>query len=268
MASVKLTQPLRDSYEALFNSCTIRPERSAAVEKRLAILRDNRDRYQAVEQELGVPWPFVAVVHSMESDCNFNCHLHNGDPLKARTKQVPAGRPKKGNPPFGWAASAADALTLHGLGAGTDWSLAGTLYELERFNGFGYRLFHKHVLSPYLWSFSNHYASGKYTSDGKWSDTEVSKQCGAAVMLRRLAELGEIEFRDQPAPAPGSPPLVVAFSMSRPAAPAEAARAEELQRWLNTFPGIFVKVDGAPGKRTSDAYRQVTGAFLPGDPRG
>jgi hypothetical protein len=44
-------------------------------------------------------------------------------------------------------------------------------------------------------------------------------------------------------------------------------RVEDLQRWLNTFPGIFVKVDGVPGDRTSDAYRQVTGSFLPGDPR-
>jgi hypothetical protein len=36
---------------------------------------------------------------------------------------------------------------------------------------------------------------------------------------------------------------------------------------LNTFPGIFVKVDGVPGERTSDAFRKVTGHFLFGDPR-
>ena len=46
-----------------------------------------------------------------------------------------------------------------------------------------------------------------------------------------------------------------------------AARAKELQRWLNTFPGIFVKIDGVPGPRTSEAYRKVTGSYLPGDPR-
>jgi len=41
----------------------------------------------------------------------------------------------------------------------------------------------------------------------------------------------------------------------------------ELQRWLNTFPGIFSKVDGVPGGRKVNAYRQVTGSNLPGDPR-
>jgi lysozyme family protein len=48
---------------------------------------------------------------------------------------------------------------------------------------------------------------------------------------------------------------------------AVVAQAEDLQRWLNTFPGIFVKVDGVPGNRTSDAYKKVTGSYLPGDPR-
>lgn len=34
-----------------------------------------------------------------------------------------------------------------------------------------------------------------------------------------------------------------------------------------THAGIFVLPDGVPGKRTSDAFRAVTGSFLPGDPR-
>jgi hypothetical protein len=36
---------------------------------------------------------------------------------------------------------------------------------------------------------------------------------------------------------------------------------------LNTYPGIFLKVDGITGPKTSDAYRRVTGLYLPGDPR-
>jgi hypothetical protein len=43
--------------------------------------------------------------------------------------------------------------------------------------------------------------------------------------------------------------------------------AEDLQKWLNTFDGIFVKVDGVPGDRTSNAFKKVTGVYLPGDPR-
>ena len=41
--------------------------------------------------------------------------------------------------------------------------------------------------SPYLWSFSNHYARGKYVADGHFSATAVSQQCGAALLLKRLA---------------------------------------------------------------------------------
>ncbi|MEX5684106.1 alpha/beta hydrolase [Pseudomonas silesiensis] len=43
------------------------------------------------------------------------------------------------------------------LGASTDWSLPGTLFQLELFNGVGYRFYHPHVLKPYLWSYYNHY---------------------------------------------------------------------------------------------------------------
>ena len=43
--------------------------------------------------------------------------------------------------------------------------------------------------------------------------------------------------------------------------------AKALQRALNTFAGIFLRVDGVPGPRTSDALRRVTGHFLKGDPR-
>jgi len=172
-----------------------------------------------------------------------------------------------GEPPFAWEESARDALALRDLGGDTDWSLAGTLYQLEGYNGWGYRRFHPHVLSPYLWSFSHHYGSGKYVADGRWSDSAVSRQCGAAVLLRRLAERGTVEFPDQPRPDEDDDILLVDWSEAKSADPLIVKRAEDLQRWLNTFPGIFVKVDGHPGDRTSDAFRRVTGMFLPGDRR-
>jgi hypothetical protein len=203
----------------------------------------------------------------MEASQNFKAHLHNGDPLTARTVQVPAGRPKKGKPPFSWEESAADALAMRGLGVKTDWSLSGMLYQLEGYNGWGYRLHHPHVLTPYLWSFSNHYTSGKYVADGTWSDTAVSKQCGAAVLLRRLAELHQIEFPDQPRPTAESSPLVVSYATTKSSDLADVKQAENLQRWLNGFPGVFVKIDGVPGEKTSIAYKHVTGSYLPGDPR-
>ncbi len=267
MPTVSLTTSLRQEYERLFNSCTIRPDRIAEVQRIVGLITSQRARYAAVADGLEIPWYFVGIVHNMESGLNFALHLHNGDPLSARTVHVPAGRPKQGTPPFQWETSAADALGLMGLNGAADWSLAGILYQFERYNGFGYRLQHPHVLSPYLWSYSVHYKSGKYVADGTWSDTAVSKQCGAAVLLRRLAEMGAASFVDQPPPPPEAPPLVVPYSMKKPADQEHLRRVVELQKWLNTFPGVFVKVDGVPGMRTSEAFRKVTGKFLPGDPR-
>ena len=291
--AIRLTDPLRREYEQLFESCDILPEREAEVERSVDRLLSHRDRYQAVTERRGVPWHFVALVHSMESGSSFRCHLHNGDPLTARTVQVPAGRPKRGTPPFDWEESAADAMALKRLDGDTDWSLSGTLYQLERYNGWGYRMYHSHVLSPYLWSFSAHYTSGRYVADGRWSDSAVSRQCGAAVMLRRLVERGETDLADQPAAtvyadladqpaatlyaevaaepagdADRQRPMVSRHRMRRSRRDAETAKAQRLQRWLTSFPGIFLKADGIPGDRTSQAYRLVTGHYLPGDPRG
>jgi lysozyme family protein len=267
MANVPLTETLHIEYEFLFNSCIIRPEKAAEVERIINNILTNTNSYKNIEDILGIPWSFVAVIHYMEASLDFSCHLHNGDPLTNRTVQVPAGRPKNGKPPFSWIESACDALSMKKLRNETDWSFAGTLYQLERYNGWGYRLYHQHVLSPYLWSFSEHYRSGKYIFDGTWSDTVVSKQCGAAVLLRRMAEIGLFEFSDQPAPQTNTPPLVVNYSEEKPENPIMIKLAEDLQRWLNTFPGIFVKIDGWPGVRTSEAYLKVTGKYLPGDPR-
>lgn len=279
--AIRLTDPLRREYEQLFESCDILPQHQAEVERSVDRLLQHRERYEAVANSRRIPWAFLAVVHHMESGCRFDCHLHNGDPLTARTVKVPAGRPKRGSPPFNWEESAEDVMALKRLSADTDWSLAGTLYQLERYNGWGYRLYHPHVLSPYLWSFSTHYTSGRYVADGRWSDTAVSRQCGAAVMLRRLAERSLVDFKDHPAATlyesittePGEAdqheqgPLVSRHRMRRARREEEAEKARRLQRWLSTFPGIFLRADGIPGDRTSNAYRLVTGHYLPGDPR-
>jgi lysozyme family protein len=266
MPRVALTPVLRREYQDLLDSCSIRPERGVEVDRTVERIVQNRPRYESVSGATGVPWHVIALIHTMETGLRFDRHLHNGDPLTRRTVNVPAGRPRTGEPPFPWEVSAKDALALRRLGPQTDWSVAGTLYELEGYNGWGYRLHHPHVRSPYLWSASTHYTSGKYVADGRWSDTAVSRQCGAAVLLRRMAERDIVTLADAPDRATEDEPLV-SWSREKSSNPAVVRRAEELQKWLNTFPGIFVKVDGHPGNRTSDAFRRVTGGFLPGDPR-
>jgi lysozyme family protein len=193
MSTVSLTEGLRAEYQRLFNTCVIRPEREADVDRWVARIQENRPRYDSVSAATNVPWFFIAFVHCMEASLSFDCHLHNGDPLGAPTVRVPAGRPL-GSGPFTWESSAEDVLRLKRLHKWTDWTLPALLYKLEAYNGFGYRRQDPKINTPYLWSFSNHYSKGKYVRDGKFSPTAVSKQCGSAVLLRRLAETGAVRL--------------------------------------------------------------------------
>ena len=197
MSHVPFTPALSREYATLFTTAAIRPERVALV-SRLAdrIFADAAmARYQEVARATGVPAHVVGILHSLEGGLDFSRHLHNGDPLTARTVHVPKDRPASGTPPFAWAESAIDALTLHRLDAWDDWSVPGTAYVLERYNGFGYRLRRPSVPNPYLWSFTTAYTSGKYVADHVWSDTAVSRQCGGMALLRAMAAAGRLEIQ-------------------------------------------------------------------------
>ena len=260
-----LTPALRQEYEDLFRSCQIRSERASEIESTVNQILSGQSRYQTVAAATRVPWYFIGAIHSMECSCSFREHLHNGDPLTDRTVNVPIGRPKVWNPPSDWESSAKDSLNYEGYTGQSDWSLAAILYRFEAYNGWGYR--GKGVNSPYLWSFSQLYTQGKYVADGIWSDTAVSQQCGAAVLLRRMVERSLVSFPSPLDPEHNIGPYVARYSTTTPTDPAVLSQAIALQHWLNTFPGVFLREDGICGDRTSETYRQVTGSYLPGDPR-
>ena len=50
--------------------------------------------------------------------------------------------------------------------------------------GFGYRS--RDVATPYLWSYSQHYTKGRFVADHVFNPNAVSKQAGAAVLLKAL----------------------------------------------------------------------------------
>lgn len=277
--TVPLTDDLRLQYQNLFTTCVINPARLGSVTSIISRIMPHQARYQSVAGPLGIPWFFVALIHNMEASLNFNCHLHNGDPLTARTVHVPAGRPINGQPPFTWEQSAADALTLEGFAGQADWSLPVILYRLEKYNGFGYRNRMPPIMTPYLWSFSNQYISGKFVADGKFDPTAVSTQCGAAVILFQMRQSGAVSVASVTAPAPNPVPAPApAMTAGQLAAQFDSKvefsstqitdAARSLQQALNNFPGIQLSVDGIAGRHTSDAYKQVTGHFLQGDPQG
>lgn len=178
---------LRADYAGRYTRAHLLPSRTSALDAIAARQLAARARYESVAERLGeTPWYLVAILHELESSGRWTAHLHNGDPLTSRTTHTPAGRPVDGEPPFTWEASAFDALSGRGFAAisAPDWTIARLLWEAERYNGWGYRA--RRVPSPYLWSFTDQYTRGKFTSDGVYDPTAVSAQAGAAAQLLTL----------------------------------------------------------------------------------
>ncbi len=183
----------RSEYENLWSTLEIRSEKMTEIDKHIGRLLLGYARYQVVSLTQGVPWWYIGIVHGLEGGYSFSTHLHNGDPLSARTTHVPAGRPKAGTPPFLWEESAKDAIKTDSAVVGTNWKdPAAIAYAFEAYNGFGYHS--KGIYSPYLWSFSNHYSKGKYVSDGRYDASAVSAQAGAMVILKQAINRGIVSM--------------------------------------------------------------------------
>ena len=187
-----LSDALRAEYARLWALATISPEHRAEVEAEARQLLAGRQRYEGVASSTGVPWYVIGLIHGREASFRFSTHLHNGDPLSARTVHVPAGRPATSQPPFSWAYSAADALTFDHFTAWHDWTLAGMLYKLEGYNGFGPR---KHGRpTSYLWSMTAANVGGKYVADGVWDGTAIDREAGCVAVLKALVEAGQVSL--------------------------------------------------------------------------
>lgn len=188
-------------YKSLFETMVINVKKLPDIDYAMNKIAKNKGRYTAVAEMMGngMPWWFVGLPHVMEKGGSFSHHLHNGDPLTARTVNVPMGRPAVGKPPFTWEASALDALkyVMH-FDAVKDWSLPNCLYLLEKYNGMGYRNLEKrkipfpNINTPYLWSFTNHYVKGKFVKDGVYDPNYVSNQPGCAAIIKRMQDKGII----------------------------------------------------------------------------
>lgn len=194
-------EQLRVEYRRLWKSLKLRPSKIGALDAIAKRILANKSRYVEVSKKTGVPWFLIAGLHYRESNLNFKRHLHEGSPLTGRTRLVPKGHPKEGNPPFTWEESAYDALVnLKGLNKIKDWSIERIIYEIERYNGFGYRM-NNYPLSPYVWNGSTHYARGKYVRDHVYDPKHVDAQMGVVPVLQRLDEMDDgfdLEHANQP----------------------------------------------------------------------
>lgn len=171
-----------------------------------------RARYEAVAEAIhekfggSIPWYFIGIIHQMEGSCNFKTHLHNGDPLSAKTVQVPENRPphppESGGKAYSWEESAIDALTMPGkvLHKVQIWSVERMAYQWELYNGTGYLSYHPKDKSPYLWAQTSvNDGKGKYKYDGVWVDSlDANGQSGTMALLRQLTEQLGLTFPEEP----------------------------------------------------------------------
>lgn len=204
---------LAGEYARLWDSAEITEAKARDVSAMARRILNGKERYKVVEAATGVPWFVIGLIHGRESTCDFSTHLHNGDPLTARTRLVPRGRPKTGTPPFTWEFSAEDALRFDGLTSVTRWTLERVAYELEKFNGWGYR---GKCLSPYLWSGTQHYTGGKFIADGRFAAGVWDAQSGALAVLKAMIALDvSIVLRRETDPVNVSPKAEPKLNESR-----------------------------------------------------
>lgn len=167
-------------------------------------------RYQFVEAKTDVPWAVIAVIHEREAAQRWDRQLGQGDPLNEVSTHVPNGR----GPFLSWEESAIDALVNCAPHAARnkDWSIGGTLTKLEEYNGLGYAA--HGVPSPYIWSGTNQYVSGKYIRDGVYDPGKVDEQLGCAGLLMAMMAL-------DPSISFGRPPAIIVQMPSKPVKPTD-----------------------------------------------
>ncbi|WP_152535878.1 hypothetical protein [Bradyrhizobium sp. Ai1a-2] len=200
-----------------------------------------KPRYQTVERATGVPWCVIAVIHERESSQSWHDSLAQGDPWNEVSTHVPKGR----GPFKSWEDAAIDALVnCAPFLAHKDWSTPGSiLTNLEEYNGLGY--FDGPVTkrsgvivaryasqpSPYIWSGTDQYHSGKYVADNVYSPSVVDLQPGCAGLLLTMIRLdpsiviGATRKPEIPLPVPHPAPAAV---------PAPVAAS-----WLARFASLF-----------------------------
>lgn len=166
-----------------------------------------KQRYRSVSEKTGVPWWFIAIVHEREASQAWSGSLAQGDPWDKVSVHVPAGR----GPFNSWDEAAVDALVncQPHAARNKDWSAGGALTMAEEYNGLGYAM--HGVPSPYVWSGTDQYRSGKYVRDGVYDPGVVDQQLGCAGLLIAMMALdSSITFTGsvvQPQQSPSMPPV-------------------------------------------------------------
>lgn len=175
---------------------TINHEMDMEVQKFTDTYEKNKERYIALSKETNIPPEVIAVIHYRESapdyfNGTFQVYLHNGEQLGNKTQLVPQDLLF-----YDFDTAAKDALDrkrscadkYHVTVESAD--LVGMMCYLEEYNGAGY--YKNGHISPYSYSGTNLYVSGKYVEEenegGKYNEEVVDNQVGSYLLLNAILE--------------------------------------------------------------------------------
>jgi lysozyme family protein len=165
-------------FSYLYDNCKVYP--SKELDNVVKKIISTANIYKEVERATGVPWELIAALNYRESSLDFKTYLGNGELLSRKTKLVPKGR----GPFKTWSEGAIDALRYDKLDKKIINTPALMCAQAELFNGLGYR--NKGIYSPYVWSGTSFYSTGKYTSDGIYNPIRRDSQLGVAAIIKGL----------------------------------------------------------------------------------
>ena len=213
----------------------------------------NQYRYQAVSSLTNVPAELIAALHWRESTGNFGTYLHQGDPLGQPAVNWPTNIPVFDR----WEDAAVHALNMkRGLQSQlqmtADTTSTPTIATYaEAYNGLGYQ--YRNIPSPYVYSGTNQYTSGKYVRDGVFNGSAVDTQLGVLPMVGAIGGLDQ----DLDPKAVDKDFLwnKVVAGQQLLRLEANGPIVEALQERLKEL-GYDVQVDGDFGPGTAEAVRQ------------
>lgn len=217
----------------------------------------NKERYEKIAKDANVPAALIAALHYRESTGDFDTYLHQGDPLGKKAVHVP-----KDIPVFHeFDEAALHALEMKqsiedqtGLTKDTRDPAVVATYA-EAYNGLGYH--NRDVPSPYVYSGTEEYRSGKYVSDGNYSSRTKDEQPGVIAMMGSVGALDGLKY-DPSKPTPARTPdeawqrlVNTKRTLARGAGGEAVTRLQELLKAA----GQELSVDGDFGPGTERALR-------------
>jgi lysozyme family protein len=235
---------LRDDIAVRWAAMRIVPQYLSMLDRTAQKLVADKERYLALERRSTVPALVSMVIAERESGADPRMSLAQGDRWDRVSVHVPKGR----GPFRSWEDAAVDALSIDGLDriGRENWTIERALYQLEKYNGFGYRRYG--VPSAYIWASTTIYQGGKFIADGKFNRNAWDTQLGVAALMACIGNAEPALMLTSAADLPRDHPIYVA-SQALPETFAIQKRLNE----LGASPRLVV--DGLYGPRTREAVR-------------